>query len=167
MGVDIAEAMASRYNKIAREKGFSENQMIAVQGDLTSDNTPEPFNSEEYFNFDLIVISMALHHLKDAQNAVNKLVERLKPGTGVLVVIDWEIKKDAHGKDNSDWVKKEHAAQHTVAHAGFEEGQFKEMMIKAGCNEASYLSFAERTAIPMAKDGYMQLFSGKGKKKAE
>lgn len=165
--MDIAEAMASRYNETARKKGFSEEQMHAVQGDLTSAETDEALNSEEYFNFDLIVISMALHHLEDAQLAVNKLVKRLKPGTGVLVVIDWEVKLDAHGEKSGDWIEKGHAAQHTVAHAGFEERQFKEMMRKAGCDEAGYLSFADKTAIPMAKSGFMQLFSGKGKREAE
>lgn len=164
--MDIAEAVTARYNKEAREHGFSEEHMHAIQGDLTSPETPEVLKGKEYFDFDLIVISMALHHVEDPQNAIDKLVERLKPGTGVLVVIDWEVKKDAHGRDIDEWTANSHPAQHTVAHAGFGKGQIEEMLMKAGCDEAAYVLFAEKSAMPMAKDGSKQLFLGKGKRKA-
>ncbi|KAL1956364.1 hypothetical protein VTO42DRAFT_7347 [Malbranchea cinnamomea] len=166
IGMDIAEKMASLYNKSARDQGIPEDRMYAIQGDLTSSEASDALNDNEFFDFDLIIVSMALHHFEDPQYAINKFVERLKPGTGILVVIDWEVNKGNGGKFSDEWIVGNNPVGHTVAHSGFEEEQLKEMMIRAGCDEADYVLFEEKTAIPMSKDGFKQLFAGKGRRKA-
>ncbi len=83
--------MVEQYNKAARNQALSEQQMYAIQGDLTapkSETTHPSLNSEDFFGFDVIVMSMALHHVEDPQEMLTRLVERLKDG-GVVVIIDW------------------------------------------------------------------------------
>ena len=66
-GVDISDGMVELFNKAAESNGLTPDQMRAVQGDLVA--SPESdaqtaLADKEFFNFDLIVMSMALHHIE-------------------------------------------------------------------------------------------------------
>jgi len=82
--------MVEQYNDMALKGGFSPEKVKAVQGDLVDpESTPSPeLNSPEFFNFDLIIMCMALHHVQDHEKMIEKLSERLREG-GVLIIVDW------------------------------------------------------------------------------
>ncbi|KAF9870430.1 hypothetical protein CkaCkLH20_12097 [Colletotrichum karsti] len=82
LGIDIAPAMADRFNSHASRLGYTASQAHAVAGDLTTDDSLAAPAS-----FDVVIISLALHHLDDPPAMLGRLAERLKPG-GVLVAVE-------------------------------------------------------------------------------
>ena len=175
--MDIAEGMLVRFNKTAREHGFAEDHVFGVLGDITSADHSAALDGPEYFNLDLIIVSMALHHMEKPQEAIDRFVQRLKPGSGILVVIDWEERKndpapsEGEGKDKDvrkidGLFKEHHPSMDTVAHAGFTKEQFEDMVSRAGCDVTDFVLLPDKSVVPPAKDGEMQLFFGKGKRRA-
>lgn len=139
-GIDISETSVASYNEMAQQSGFSVEQMHAVQGCIPASSENTLLATEEFFNFDLIVISMALHHIEDQAGVLSGLYERLRSG-GVLVVID--LAPDAHSHDhaqggecgNHDDYHTQHKArvQHTISnHHGYGAKDMKDLLSKAG-----------------------------------
>ena len=64
------------------------DRMWAVQGDLNRHDTTPVLSSPEWFGFDSLIISFALHHVEDPIDLLNLLKARVKPG-GTVVVVDW------------------------------------------------------------------------------
>lgn len=62
-------------------------------------------------------------HFDDPRLAAKRLVARLRPGRGVLMIIDFF----AHGKLDAH-----HPAQHTVKHHGFAEEEMRDIFAQAG-----------------------------------
>ena len=60
--------------------------MFAIQGDL--DSSSEILSQPQWFNFDVGIISMALHHVPRPVDMLSKLRNRLRTG-GALIVIEW------------------------------------------------------------------------------
>ncbi|MCJ1308812.1 hypothetical protein MMC25_002467 [Agyrium rufum] len=88
--------MAAEYNRRARAQGFSEEEMFAMQSNLLNrdESASNPVTKgEEWYNFDVAIVCLGFHHLEDPELAVEQLVQRLRPGTGSLVVLDF---LDAH-----------------------------------------------------------------------
>lgn len=119
-GIDISDGMVEKYNHAARSQGLSEQQMYAVQGDLLSPTTTSAsanskLQGADFFNFSIIVISMALHHIEHPQELIKKLVGRLRPG-GAIVVIDWvpEIGNSKH--DEQLQQQQQPAGEHSPSH---------------------------------------------------
>ncbi|KZF20342.1 S-adenosyl-L-methionine-dependent methyltransferase [Xylona heveae TC161] len=89
-GIDVSEKMIEEYNKsaIAQEKG--KEFMHAVQGDLLDPaGADKKLDLPDLYEFDLAVVSLAMHHFEDPDLAVRRIGERLKKGSGVLLVIDF------------------------------------------------------------------------------
>ena len=175
--MDVSEGMVEKYNITAREQGISESKMHAVQGDLMAPEVDPSLAGEDLFNFDLVVICMALHHLENPQEAVKRLVNRLKVG-GVLVIIDWatgsekyrrqqETKKGNNdGGAHHDHRSGRYPAAHTVAHDSFAREQIEGALKDAGCSETDFVLASKPSVVPMATGGQMQLFFARGKKGA-
>lgn len=88
-GVDVSGGMVEEFNRRAEAQGISAKQMLAVQGDLLADLAAESaIAGPEFFNLDLLTCSMAFHHLDNPDLAAKRMVERLKPGTGIVLIID-------------------------------------------------------------------------------
>ncbi|KAJ2904376.1 hypothetical protein MKZ38_008161 [Zalerion maritima] len=88
-GIDISAGMVEQFNSSTLEAGLSADQMSAIQGDLLAEpRSPDLSADPSLFNFDLAVMSMALHHVRDTDLMLSRLVERLSPG-GVLLIVDW------------------------------------------------------------------------------
>ena len=164
-GVDISEGMVKEYNKRAQEQGFSPQNMCATQGDLLAQTqTSSLLDGAEFFNFDLAIVDMGFHHFEQPDLAVTRLVERLKPGIGVLVIVDWAVEggehhhghRHGHGhghgdnhdvqaghshggghQDHSETLRQE--SLHTVAHHGFSKERMITFFKHAGCIEVEYL----------------------------
>ncbi|KAF3482531.1 uncharacterized protein GIQ15_05290 [Arthroderma uncinatum] len=160
IGVDVAPGMVERFNQTARKEGFPETQLYAVEGNLTESEVSPSLAKEEFFNFDLIIIAMALHHVADPQALVNRLVERLSPG-GAVVVVDWE-KEDDNSTFNPG--KLDHPAARTVAHVGFNKQEMNDMFSKAGCKDSDYTLMKEQLVVPSAWGDKKTLFFARGRK---
>ena len=177
VGCDVSEGMIEKYNAAARERGLSEKQMHGVCGDLMTSDLTSSLLGEDFFNFDLVVICMALHHLEDPHEAVKRLVERLRKG-GILLVIDWatssekyqrqlrksaETGEDANAHDH-DHGPGQYPAAHTVAHDSFAREQMEEAFRNAGCGSVDFVLHPQPSEVPMAAGGQMQLFFARGRK---
>lgn len=116
--------MISEFNKNAREAGLAD-KMTGRSGNLFAENLSEDMASPEVFDFDLVVVSMALHHFENPGLAMKRLGERLKKG-GVCFIIDF-VPAQHHE------FKKEFAeAAKTVKSHGFSREQTWELFEGAG-----------------------------------
>ncbi|KAH0564974.1 hypothetical protein GP486_001637 [Trichoglossum hirsutum] len=130
-GVDISENMVHEYNTRASNQGLSPQEMSAICGDLLAHTPSSSLATKEYFNFDLAVVGLGFHHFTDPLLAAKRLVERLKPATGILLVIDFmphaPVAPIHHGQHPS------HGVEHVIAHHGFAEEVTKKIFEEAGC----------------------------------
>ncbi|RPB01846.1 S-adenosyl-L-methionine-dependent methyltransferase [Choiromyces venosus 120613-1] len=90
IGMDISLKMVEKFNEKVRDQGIPEEEMRALVADLCADELDPSLSNSEYHNFDVIVCGFAFHHFSNVKLATERLVERLKPNTGVLLVIDFK-----------------------------------------------------------------------------
>jgi SAM-dependent methyltransferase len=174
-GIDVSDGMVEKYNEAARKQGLSEQQMLAVRGDLLGPEAeiPKALKEADFYDFDVIVMSMALHHVEDPKLMTAKLVERLKDG-GSLLIIDWDRSSkapEAHSHDNEKngpdevgYQQDLQGAQQTMKRSGFDEEEMKKIFECAGCNESEYVLHPELSKLPARFGGAKQLFFARGKK---
>lgn len=171
-GIDISDSMVEQYNKFARSLGVPESEIFAIQGDLVAPLTEAShpsLSSSDFFQFDLIVVSMALHHIDDPKVLLERLVERLNKG-GVVIIIDWTLDQKSRqaqrpsGEDHSIQKITPHSAAHTVSYEGFSSEQMDTMLRCAGCREVDYLVLDQPTKVPAEIGGQKQLFFARGQK---
>lgn len=145
--------------------------MHAIRGDLT---VPSPIeasfptllgSNSEYSGFDLIVMSMALHHIEVPELLVGRLVERLGE-RGTVVIIDWTLKDPPQHQQAQLKGNESHEASHTVIHEGFDKEQMYSILRQAGCDEVDYLVLNEPSKVPASIGGQKQLFFARGRKEA-
>ena len=151
--------------------------MHAVQGDLVAplDEGNEDLKREDFYNFDVIVISMALHHVEDPQKMISKLVERLRDG-GSLLVIDWSPSPGGdshlhhhqhihqHHQDHDDVQRQMKAVMQTMIRTSFGEDEMIAMLKDAGCSPVDYVLDPDISKLPAQFGGERRLFFAKGKK---
>lgn len=135
--------MVERYNGWAQENGLYPTKMSAIRGDLTDASGPsESMMAPEYFDFNLAAVGFGLHHFADPTLAAKRLVERLKPGKGVLLILDML----PHGfKRLQDEISAHHQVRQTIAHAGFSEEQITDIFTEAGCVDIKTMDLGEIT----------------------
>ena len=146
--------MVKEYNARASSLGFSPAQMFATRGDLLARERPSPsIGGPDFYGFDLAVVDLAFHHFEDPALATKRLVERLRPGKGVLLIIDFV--EHEHGEHAGAHAAAHHAvdreengggfsaALRTIAHHGFTRGQIEGMFKDAGCVDAEYVVLEE------------------------
>ena len=80
IGVDISQAMVDIYNQKAMNNDVSE-KMHASVADILASEIPEEFQ-----NVDVVVCSMAYHHIQDINHTSKTLASLLKKGGHLLVV---------------------------------------------------------------------------------
>ncbi|KAF8682959.1 S-adenosyl-L-methionine-dependent methyltransferase [Rhizoctonia solani] len=87
IGVDISPKSVEYYNERVANQGIPPEEMRAICTELVERNTSDtdPFDGVE---FDVIVCTQAYHHFEDIDDVTKTLASYLKPGTGVLVVVD-------------------------------------------------------------------------------
>ncbi|KAL7947110.1 S-adenosyl-L-methionine-dependent methyltransferase [Trichoderma barbatum] len=148
-GIDISETSVAAYNEMSRQSGVPAGQMLAVQGSLPSVATNTLLATEEFFDFDLIAVSMALHHIDDRIGVLSGLYERLRSG-GVLVVVDLAPESHsndhshdhAHGHNGCDAGVHSHSpppSHNTISkHGGFGTDDMKSLLITAGFTPQSF-----------------------------
>lgn len=163
--------MVKHYNQAGQMQGLSSAQMHAIEGDLAHSPTKAydaAIDSGDFFNFDVAVICMALHHIPEPGALIAKLVDRLKNG-GVLVIIDWTLgqadnHQDTLDRESQQDPKSSHAAAHTISFDGFNREQIGRMFREAGCIESDYVELEKPTKVPDAKNGQKQMFFARSRR---
>ncbi|PWY88433.1 putative SAM-dependent methyltransferase [Aspergillus heteromorphus CBS 117.55] len=126
VGMDVADNMINQFNQNAHDAGFGD-KMSAIKGDLLSETLSDELSGPEYSDFDIVVVSAALHHFEKPELAMSRFCQRLKKG-GVCLIID--IVPDHHRMAH-DFGE----AEHTVTNHGFTEEQMRQLHEGAGLNE--------------------------------
>jgi len=133
VGMDLSEKMVEEYNQSAHNQGLGRGEIHAVAADLCADDLPAELDKPEYKDFDLAICILAFHHFPDPALAVKKLVQRLKPVTGVLVLVDFR----PHEALASHSVLAQF--KHVVAHDGFNNDQVKGWFAESGLSEPTFV----------------------------
>ncbi|KAJ5662459.1 uncharacterized protein N7477_010075 [Penicillium maclennaniae] len=135
VGIDVSDKMVEEFNKNANVVDMS-SRMTGYKADLLSEPAPQEFAGPEFSNFDVITISMALHHFEHADTALQKLAKRLKHG-GACFIIDLvpHIEKWGHGHDHSHGHSHDHADSHEHSHG---HGPSHEQMIQREFGDAAH-----------------------------
>lgn len=117
--------MVEEYNNNAQRTGYSE-KMSAQTGDILADSASTELSGPEFFNFNVVLVSMALHHFDNPGKTLKCLGERLKKG-GVCVIVDIVPEGDgSHHHFGHD------ETADTVKTHGFTLEQMKELLADAG-----------------------------------
>lgn len=132
--------------------------MRAIVANLCSDEVDPALSGPEYHDFDVAVSTLAFHHFNNVPLAISRIVERLKPKTGVLLIIDFRAHESVHSHDHKDHHHHHHdhhhhqqghghqsdhhdpqdnltrffPGHHTVTHSGFSEEEIKHWYGEAG-----------------------------------
>ncbi|RDK47474.1 putative SAM-dependent methyltransferase [Aspergillus phoenicis ATCC 13157] len=149
VGLDVSDNMISEYNKNAEKAGYGD-KMVALKGDLLAETAPAELSGPEYFDFDLVVVSMALHHFERPELAMARFSERLKKG-GVCVIVDIVPDDHHHGHCH----KVEHGfgdAEHTVKSHGFTTEQIQQLYGGAGLGMGFKYDISKEQVV-FRKDG--------------
>jgi SAM-dependent methyltransferase len=109
--------MIEEFNRNAKMIGI-DDKMVGYKADLLSDSVPDEFSGPEYTEFDMVAVSMALHHFEYPQMALQRLGSRLKKG-GVCMIIDILSRS---GHDHGHGGGHDHGHSHGHGH-GHGEGQ--------------------------------------------
>ncbi|KAK8003069.1 hypothetical protein PG989_002788 [Apiospora arundinis] len=135
--IDLSSAMVAQYNANASSQGLSSDRMLAVQGDLLSSDAKESLADDpEWSGFDLVVMSMALHHVTDPEMMVTKLAERLNTG-GTLAFVDWVSKPEGLSGEE-ELAMKSHASHGTITKHGFTKEEMDVYFEKAGLVDCEF-----------------------------
>jgi SAM-dependent methyltransferase len=167
IGVDISGSMLDKYRKVATDLGLAPGEMVGVLGDLLSDDvqpTVPPLPEDALYDFDLVVVSLALHHFSDPALALQRLAARLKAG-GVLLIItstpldgstpaqrEYEEELRARGDSFEDVAKRSgmHGGSHTVNRPnGFTRQEMADMFRQAGCTNVREKLAERLSSIPV------------------
>lgn len=164
--------MVQRYNDCAARLGYSPSQAHAVVGDLATDGKLAAEGG-----FDVVVVSMALHHLDDPRGMLDLLAKRVRPG-GVLIAVEGVDYKALGSEVEGEMLEKgdekgemgsgrhrgkaqEHEAHRpevlktTNHHLVFSEELFRGWFRGAGCDEGKfvYVENEEVSHIPEEASG--------------
>lgn len=135
VGVDVSDNMVDEFNRNASAVGIA-SKMTGYKADLLSDSALAEFSRPEFNDFDVVAVSMALHHFENPDLALQRLAKRLKKG-GVFYIIDFvphsghdhvhDHDEHAHGH------KHEYGnAAHTVKTNGFSREDMQKLFQGAG-----------------------------------
>lgn len=149
-----------RYNDDAKAAGIPSERVNAVVGDLCADEVPDDLKTAEYFNFDIAVIGLGFHHFDNPVRAIQRLTERLKTATGVLLIIDFLPFDEEAGAVSDPW-------KGTIKTRGFTKTNIEKLYTAAGLEKFSF-SVLDEPAV-LEKDGgtvKRAIFIARGVKKA-
>lgn len=209
--IDASPAMAAEYNRTAARAGVPAARMRAVVGDLLGGGgtdeaetqkgdagagaPEEDFAAPEWTGFDLIAMSMALHHVHDPARMVAVLAARLAPG-GTLVLVDFVAAEESgcrplgghggehghghgHGHDHGPGPaqeeeeeenpphqqRKPHPSDGTISRHGFRTAEVRAYCAAAGLADVEF-RLPARTPLPEAMGGEQQLFVARARRAA-
>ena len=95
----MSRNMVKEYNYRAESRGIRSEDVFAIQGNIVDATESADLDKPDYFNFDVVVLNAALHHMENPALAVQRLANRLVPGKGVLVISDFIASEGSTGHD--------------------------------------------------------------------
>ncbi|MFN4307367.1 class I SAM-dependent methyltransferase [Sulfurihydrogenibium azorense] len=116
VGVDSSQGMCEVFLKKAKENNIDNVEVLNV--DLEKQDIDQ--------KFDVIVSSMALHHVKDTQNILKKFYSLLNDGR--YIAIADLVKEDGTFHDDNEGVE----------HFGFDLEELKSLFEKVGFKDVQY-----------------------------
>lgn len=133
VGLDISPGMVSEYNKWAQETGSSSDRVWAYEYDMLAGEERNPLPRQDLSNFDIVVVSMALHHVSDPAKLMQRLGQCLRPG-GTCVILD---RTPASTKANTDATTSKRLGDtlKTVNKEGFAEEEMQKLYEDAGMGQ--------------------------------
>lgn len=127
IGIDVSKRMVDDYNKVAAELGVSD-KMHADVGDLGSETVDVRFEDSRS-RFDIIVSSMALHHIENPTGLLRNLAKRLTPG-GVVWILD---SYDSGNREQDKSLMQQAIHMNVpISRLHFSEGDVKQIYQEAG-----------------------------------
>jgi SAM-dependent methyltransferase len=87
IGIDLSDNMIDEFNRHAAAVGVSD-KVTGYKADLLGDSVAAEFSGPEFTDFDVVTVSMALHHFENPGQALERLASRVKKG-GVCLIIDF------------------------------------------------------------------------------
>jgi SAM-dependent methyltransferase len=153
VGVDLSENMVQAYNlrfnpdPTASEPNTSaifdpKDETLsahAVVGNLLSEKEPFPPNlaDSKFFDFDLAAVGMGFHHFENIPFTLGQLAKRVKRG-GMIFIVDMVT----HDMEDATGVP-----QHTIAHAGFGDGELRQYFEDAGLVDFGMVKMEEEVML--------------------
>lgn len=134
--------MVDEFNRNAKAAEMA-SKVTGYRSDLLAEPVATEFSGPEFNGFDMLTVSMALHHFQDPDIALQKLAKRLKNG-GVCYIIDLVPQPGSvddhghgHGHDHGhdEHAKHQHEfgdAAHTVKTHGFTKEHMQKLFQGAG-----------------------------------
>lgn len=138
--------MVDEFNRNANAVDMA-SKMTGYNADLLGEPVASEFSGPEFNEFDVLTVSMALHHFEDPDMALQKLAKRLKSG-GVCYIIDFvpqtgsvhdhghgHAHSHGHGHGHDEHAKRQNEfgdAAHTVKTHGFTKEHMKKLFQGAG-----------------------------------
>lgn len=105
--------MVEEFNRNAVTLGLTD-KAIGRECDLLAGDVPPEFNEPLYKDFDMLTISMALHHFEHPDRALQRLGERVKAG-GACFIIDL-VPSSGNGNSHSHGHNHDHVHGHSHGH---------------------------------------------------
>ncbi|KAL9092798.1 MAG: hypothetical protein Q9165_004216 [Trypethelium subeluteriae] len=173
LGVDLSPAMVAGYNSRVSEVGLPSTAVHAIEGNILSDASWPSLRSDRALaaaDFDIAAICMGVHHFSSPSLAIQRLTEFLKPGTGVLLIVDI-VKEVEKGDDDPspDHQRRSGGAGHTIhpQHNGFVEAEMREIFAGAGLKDFMWETCPSKTLMKGKNDEDLEriLFFARGVRK--
>lgn len=155
IGIDVSDNMIDEFNRNARNMDLTQ-KMIGYKADLLKESVPTEFSGPDFTEFDMVTVSMALHHFEDPQTALQRLGGRLKKDGSCMIIDilsrsgsdhdhdhDYNHGNDhdhdhdhghGHGHGNGKNTLDFGAAAHTVKTHGFSREDMQKLFEGAGLN---------------------------------
>lgn len=152
-GIDKSSKVTDQYNAMVEKACISSEKIRAIQGDLFSPEATPALKLPEFFDFDLIIICLGLHHMSDPERMILELSKRLGEG-GVLVIMDWLAEPD-NGSPTTPCKRK-----------GFGNEAIHGFYEKAGLKGWQWKLAREKSKVPRETNSEQQLFLARGIKQA-
>ncbi|CAI7607573.1 unnamed protein product [Penicillium pancosmium] len=141
VGIDVSDNMIDEFNRNAQLIDIAD-KMVGYKADLLSDSVPAKFSGPDFTEFDMVTVSMALHHFEYPQMALQRLGSRLNKD-GVCMIIDILSRSghdhghgDGHGHGHGHGEEKHGHnfgdAAHTVKTHGFSQEDMQKLFEGAG-----------------------------------
>jgi SAM-dependent methyltransferase len=182
-GIDVSDKMVAAYNDAAKTSGLTSEQARAVVGDICGEEAPvsdSELSTAEFRDFDIAVIGLGFHHFEDTTRALRRLTERVRPETGVVVIVDFlpaggnhqhHHGHHHHGHHDAHEHKPGHEfpeMQHTIKHDGFKKDQLRGMFTEAGLGDFDFAVVEEPSVMELASGTVTKtLFVAKGRRLSE
>ncbi|KAL3480641.1 S-adenosyl-L-methionine-dependent methyltransferase [Aspergillus californicus] len=160
IGMDISDGMIEEFNKNAQQAGCSDT-VVGIKANLLAESPPAEVSGPEYFDFDLVVVSMAVHHFQYPAKALQRLGERLKKG-GVMMIID--LVSDEHHHDSKHELQHEMDVLETISKHGFDREETRRMFEDANAGDGFEYKVIEEPLVfhKKGKTYHMTIFIARG-----